>query len=423
MRRRWFVPCRRHFSYHQNRMKLLLIGQFAQQTGMARITQLLAEGLATRHEVHVLGVDTFSSQPFKGTFRLHYNPNPADVFGESTLPALIDSLAPDGILLYCDIWFAGRYAAAIHKALHRCPVTGYIPVDGHLNQPDVARALTALHSVVAFTAFGKKVLKACASQLGVARQPAFRRMAVIPHPLDGGRFHLLPGTTAGRRIAAREVLFPGQRELRRGFWVLNANKNQHRKRIDLTLKGFAEFARNKPDNVRLCLHMATKGQGTDVEREARLLGIHERLVLTAPGRKHPHWTNEKLNLLYNACDVGLNTAMGEGWGLVSMEHAATGAPQVVPDHTACAEIWRGSAAMVPARPQVYGNGWLTGGLVDPAGIAAQLEKLYEDDGHYHNLLQAGLRNATQAAWSQGGVARMWEQHFELLLLSDHAKVH
>ncbi|WP_341840516.1 glycosyltransferase family 4 protein [Chitinophaga caseinilytica] len=403
-------------------MKLLLIGQFAQQTGMARITQLLAAGLAARHEIHVFGTDIFQKEPFKGTFHLHYNPHPADVFGEGTLPGLIDSLQPDVILLYCDIWFAERHMSAIRKAAHHCPVTGYIPVDGQLNHPEFAKGLAQLSSVVAFTAFGKRVLKDCATQLGIARQPPFRRMAVIPHPLDGGRFHPLSGSTAGRRIAAREALFPGKDELRRGFWVLNANKNQHRKRIDLTLRGFAEFARNKPDNVRLCLHMATKGQQTDVEQEARILGIFDRLVLTDPGSKHPHWPAEKLNLLYNACDVGLNTAMGEGWGLVSMEHAATGAPQVLPDHTACTEIWKGAAAFLPAKPQVYGNGWLTGGLVEPAAIAEQLERLYEDNGHYHSLLQAGLRNATQVAWSQGGVVRMWEQHFEQILLSDHAKI-
>lgn len=390
---------------------------------MARITQLLAAGLSQRHEVHVLGVDAFDKTPFKGTFTLHYNPHPVDVFGEAVLPGLIDSLQPDIILLYCDIWFTGRYMTTIRQAAHRCPVTGYIPVDGHLNHPEAAKGLAHLHAMVAFTRFGKRVLKESASTLRLTRHRPFQHIDVIPHPLDGGRFHMMPGTTAGRRIAAREALFPGRDELRRGFWVLNANKNQHRKRIDLTLRGFAEFARNKPDNVRLCLHMATRGQETDVEREARQLGIFGRLVLTGPGREHPHWSTEKLNLLYNACDVGLNTAMGEGWGLVSMEHAATGAPQVVPDHTACAEIWRGSAAMVPARPQHYGNGWLTGGLVEPTAIAEQLERLYADDGHYHQLLQAGLRNATRAALSVEDVTMQWEQHFNQILLTDHANIH
>ena len=31
--------------------------------------------------------------------------------------------------------------------------------------------------------------------------------------------------------------------------------------------------------------------------------------------------DEQLNLIYNAVDVGINTANGEGWGLVPFEHA------------------------------------------------------------------------------------------------------
>jgi hypothetical protein len=49
----------------------------------------------------------------------------------------------------------------------------------------------------------------------------------------------------------------------------------------------------------------------------------------------------------NACDVGINRAMGEGWGLASFEHAAAGAAQVVPNHTACSEIWRERAELIP----------------------------------------------------------------------------
>jgi D-inositol-3-phosphate glycosyltransferase len=40
--------------------------------------------------------------------------------------------------------------------------------------------------------------------------------------------------------------------------------------------------------------------------------------------------DRQLNLLRNACDVGINTSMGEGWGLAGFEHGATGAAQIVP---------------------------------------------------------------------------------------------
>ena len=39
-------------------------------------------------------------------------------------------------------------------------------------------------------------------------------------------------------------------------------------------------------------------------------------------------SDRDINILYNACDIGLNTAEGEGFGLCASEHAAIGCPQV-----------------------------------------------------------------------------------------------
>ena len=57
-------------------------------------------------------------------------------------------------------------------------------------------------------------------------------------------------------------------------------------------------------------------------------------------------TEQQINLLYNACDVGINTSMGEGWGLISFEHGATGAAQIVPAHTSFIENWTGAADLL-----------------------------------------------------------------------------
>ena len=40
-------------------------------------------------------------------------------------------------------------------------------------------------------------------------------------------------------------------------------------------------------------------------------------------------TDVDLNALYNACDVGINTCVGEGFGLCNVEHAGLGKPQIV----------------------------------------------------------------------------------------------
>jgi glycosyltransferase involved in cell wall biosynthesis len=41
--------------------------------------------------------------------------------------------------------------------------------------------------------------------------------------------------------------------------------------------------------------------------------------------------DEDINMFYNAANVGINTADGEGWGLCNFEQMGVGVPQVVPD--------------------------------------------------------------------------------------------
>jgi len=40
-------------------------------------------------------------------------------------------------------------------------------------------------------------------------------------------------------------------------------------------------------------------------------------------------SDRDINVLYNSCDIGLNTCEGEGFGLCQIEHMAVGCPQVV----------------------------------------------------------------------------------------------
>ncbi len=57
-----------------------------------------------------------------------------------------------------------------------------------------------------------------------------------------------------------------------------------------------------------------------------------------------------MNLAYNAADVGLNTCMGEGFGLCQLEHAALGKPQITSRVGALADIFaEGGAVLVEPR--------------------------------------------------------------------------
>jgi glycosyltransferase involved in cell wall biosynthesis len=110
-----------------------------------------------------------------------------------------------------------------------------------------------------------------------------------------------------------------------------------------------------------------------------------------------------LNRLYNACAVGLNTSAGEGFGLVSFEHAAAGVPQVVPDHAALRELWGDAAELAgPVTPIATTHTPLRMGEVAIEGVAAALARLLDDPVHYRAAARRGLERVRRPdlAWAR-----------------------
>jgi hypothetical protein len=91
---------------------------------------------------------------------------------------------------------------------------------------------------------------------------------------------------------------------------------------------------------------------------------------------------DKLNLVYNTCDVGVNTCIGEGWGLVNFEHAATRTAQIVPDHTSLKEIFGGIPRIPIESWEVDCNYGLDRGVPSVNDLVRILDNYYE---HRDNL--------------------------------------
>jgi glycosyltransferase involved in cell wall biosynthesis len=122
------------------------------------------------------------------------------------------------------------------------------------------------------------------------------------------------------------------------FLFLNVNRNQPRKRYDILIMAFVELVVKYPTKPLHMLCVCDRGEKGGwwlfeiYSRELKLRGVAvepyaNRLIVTA---QNMNFRDEDINMFYNAADVGITTADGEGWGLCQFEQMGLGVPQVVP---------------------------------------------------------------------------------------------
>ncbi|HEU5378173.1 MAG TPA: glycosyltransferase [Ktedonobacteraceae bacterium] len=401
----------------QKKHRLLAIGYAREGFGFGRVLQSLLRLLVHRYDIHQF--EMTSTEETAWPWQVYRNQVRGDWFGTQQLPALVEKVQPDLILLAVEIWEIQRYVQLFQKYLGKTRLVAYTPIDGPLKTSHYLEPLGALARLVVPTHFALRELRqAFARECGMP----IPHMEVIPHGVDTGAFYPYAAERARGRRQAREELFPARPELQQAFIVFNGNRNQFRKRIDLTMQGFRLFAEGKSEHVKLYLHMGVVDKGVNILGYARQYGILDRLLYTTPSKDHPVVDDTVLNRIYNACDVGLNTSMGEGWGLVSFEHAATGAAQVVPEHSACEELWQQAAIMLSAHPLDMEAALpfpVQMQEVRPEEIAASLELLYRNPQRLAELSLAALHNASRPELQWSSIAARFDDLFQEVL---HEKI-
>jgi len=140
------------------------------------------------------------------------------------------------------------------------------------------------------------------------------------------------------------------------FIILNANKNVYRKALDITIESFLIFLKSMDMNktIKLLLFCElTSSIGYDImaliEIYCAKLSIDYETII---GNNILHiqstsLSDDDMNILYNACDVGINTCIGEGFGMCNVEHGILGKPQIVSDVGALSDIFNETETLVP----------------------------------------------------------------------------
>ncbi len=401
--------------------RVVALCYFVEGTGLSRVMQTITNRLQSRYEIHYVGLG-YQGDFIDGAVKVYpTNREGGDVYGAFQAKTLVNELRPAIVLILHDLWYFGHYVNVLKPVCgDQTRLVGYIPIDGYLPDEQWVAPLASLDRVVAYTEFGRRELQRAFERARGASSAKFPPIDVIPHGTDTDCFHPLPeleakGFRHEARVHAKKTVFPDVPQPEDSFIVLNASRPAARKRLDLTIEGFAEFAQGKPPNVRLCFHQAITGakEAEEIRTRAQRVGIADRLHFNPFGGKDGPVSDDRLNFLYNACDVGVNTSLGEGWGLVSFEHAAAGGAQIVPRHSACEELWEGCAELLePVERFVPRFTLLEMQAVSARGLSEALERLYSDREFLRERSSAGHRNACRPDYQWQTIADQWDRLFQ-----------
>lgn len=379
--------------------KILWIGDAACPSGFARATHAILDVVRSTFDVTVLGLNyngdphPYNKTPENPTGYDIYSCFPGgDMFGIGRLVWMCDLVKPDVIVVQNDPWNVPLYTQHLKqfKEYADVPVVAIVAVDG---KNCLGKGLNDVSLAVFWTQFA----------LDEARAGGFTGAGlVIPLGVDLDQYRPIDRYEARLRRGL-------PRDLDDAFIVGNVNRNQPRKRWDLTIKYFAEWLRyEKAENAYLFLHAAPTGDtGVRIRDLATYYGVLPNLILMEPQAFYGV-SEDEMRDTYNCFDVQISTTQGEGFGLTTFEGMACGVPQIVPAWSALGELCEGAARLVPCTSTAIGPPYVNviGGVADEAMFVTELSALYNSADARRELREAGLARVREERfrWTHIGEA-------------------
>lgn len=347
----------------------------------------------------------------------HHFENPkAQGFGFAAVKQVYTAVRPHLCIVYNDSLVVSNIVKEIVTATQetrwRSKLVVYVDQVYDCQKLEYINLLNAhADAVVAFTASWKS----CMLDQGLRNQIP---MYVLPHGFDPTCNYPVPKKLARRYLGLDPT----------DFLVYNANRNQPRKRWDVCIMAFAEVVRRHLGEPIKLVVGTTRAEGGSwnlvelLQFEFRRLGVP-----LDQGMRHVVFvenpqvlTDQDINAMYNATDIGLNTCDGEGFGLCNFEHAAVGRAQVVPRVGGFRDVFDDAfSIMVEPKLRLYVDASRdhVGGMCqicDPLDFADAIERYYLD----RDLCETHGRLARQHMiqhFQWDAVARTYEKIVDLTL--------
>lgn len=319
-------------------------------------------------------------------------------FAFNELPQFLLSEKPDVVLIYNDLSVICTYIESIRKSIDNrlFKIWAYVDLVYPAAPPQMIDMLNRdVERVFTFTKSWKETLKA---------QGITRPVDVMNHGVNTKMFRPIP------KDMARPLLgLPKDITL-----ITSVNKNIPRKRLDVLVMAFTRLIVSFPMKPIFLLLVGDNGSRggfplLDIfARELKICGgavelFGNRLMITS---KDNAYKDEDINMIYNAGDIGVSCAEGEGFGLCALEQMSVGVPQIVPEINGYTEYCTADNSLLIKPkyrayiPQAHHSVTGEAQIMDPADLAKALERYVFDED---------LRTRHGKAAKEAAEAYTWER--------------
>ncbi len=391
--------------------KIVCVGLYRPGTGFTRVLTEIAKGLKDNFDVHWVGIG-YKGDVIDIGFKIYpCNKEGGDMFGAFKARKLVDELGAKILFLLNDFWMIKNYNVTF-KNDHKTYKLAYIPLDGYITDIGETGDLSVLDHIVFYSEFAFNQFKK--AMLHSNLPPV--NLSIIPHGVDTSKFFPLHWSHE-TMLEKRKAIFANSKVTPHTKLILNANRYSERKDLETCIHGFAFYLEHYGGEVKLVLHQPGVHplHREIIENLLKELKITDHVIVNPYGDDN-YLSDEDLNVLFNLCDIGINTSLGEGWGMISFEHGACRKPQIVPDHTVFPELWANSALFLEVSKDVrLGNNPFLMKRSAVESVATMINALVSDHELYNDFAEKAYINAKNGKYSWEIITKMWSQVFNSCL--------
>ena len=330
-------------------MKILFFASHPKLSiGYSRIANILSNFLAEKgHEVYYLAISNFGVNNVNryinpkikifDALELEKENGSNELYGVNVICDLLNMIKPDLLFLYNDCIVISRiFNNFIKKNIIKdFKVWIYLDLVYEYQKIEIIQHINKFSDLIlVFSDCWKKNL----ISMGISE----KKILIFYHGFDNKKFYPINTVESKAKFGF----------CKNDFIILNTNRNNYRKAIDKTIDAFLIFFKLKNCNSRIKLFLnmkcdvETNSCGYDIINLIKVCCLKYNLNYSDVISKHifvssnKNMSDEMLNYLYNACDVGINTCVGEGFGLCNLEHGGIGKPQIVSGVGALNDIFK-----------------------------------------------------------------------------------